>query len=421
MKPSKYMTKIAMWVLLLGIAAYFAVYIAQSLYHTIETEPLYTYTAEESVSISGYLFRDEEPVLSGETLVEVTAAEGEKIAAGGELALVYDDEAAMTAHQTLVSMQSQLEVLAYIRSHSVDDADSAQLNAQIRAAIVALRGTVLSGELSGLDSCVQTLKNLIYRQDYTYNGNAALDNEITALRAEIADLSSRVGSSVSTITAARSGVFSSLVDGYESVMTPDALEGLTPSGLSALAAGQAEVQEDDYLGKLIYGSAWYYAAAISEDTAARLTEGGTATLRFTTVGDLAFRVESLSEAEDGMVLAVFSSDKYLSQVTLLRDQTAELVFGSVTGFRVDISAVRVAENTSAELGVYRVYGAQAVWVPVDILYKGDDYYLIRQTVSYDEDGNAVELTTLQEAKQLRDGVEVVTKGRELYDGKIILE
>lgn len=419
MKPSKYVTKIVMWLLLLGIAAYFVVYIAQSLYHSFETEPLYTYTAEEAVPISGYLFREEEPILSDEELVEVTAAEGERVSAGSELALVYDSEEAMTTHQSLVSKQSQLAVLAYIRSHSADDADSAQLNRRIDEAIVALRTELLRERFAGLSACTQELKDLVYRQDYTYNGNAALDNEITALRAEIADLSGRVGKNVSTINAPESGIFSSQVDGYESVMVEEALEGLTPSGLAALAAQAVDVQEGDYLGKLIYGSTWYYAATMSETTAARLTKGGTATLRFTTVGDLSCRVESISEAEDGVVVVVFSSDKYLSEVTLLRNQTVELVLGTVTGYRVDVSAVRMTENTSGQVGVYRLYGTQAAWVPVEILYKGEDYYLIRQAKVYDEDGKEVALTTLQEAKQLRPGAEIITKGRELYDGKVL--
>jgi uncharacterized protein YdeI (BOF family) len=56
---------------------------------------------------------------------------------------------------------------------------------------------------------------------------------------------------------------------------------------------------------------------------------------------------------------------------------------------------------------------------VEVLYRGEDYYLIRQTVEYNEDGSEKELSTLQQAKQLRDGAEIIVQGRDLYDGKII--
>ncbi|MCD8085229.1 MAG: hypothetical protein LUF28_02680 [Clostridiales bacterium] len=418
MKPPKYVTTIAMWILMLGILAYFAVYVVNYFFGNVQTELLYTYTAEETVSISGYLFRDEEPIVSTDELVEVTVAEGARVAAGGELALVYDSQESMENHEALVALEEELSALAYIRSHSSDDADESQLGSQISDAIVALRTQVSRQNLSDLSDSTAILKQLIYRQDYTYNGNEALENEIAQLQSEIRAMSRQESDNVSTITSEHSGIFSSLVDGYEAVLTVEALEGLTPSGLEELVSQQEEVDEDAYLGKLIYGNTWYYAATMSQSTADELTLNGSATLRFTSVGDMTCTVESVSDPEDGQVVVVFSSDQYLSEVTLLRDQTVELVLDTVTGYRVPTSAIRV-ENTSGITGVYRLYGAQANWVEVDILYTGEDYYLIEQTTVYDDEGNAVELTTLQEARRLRDGAEIITKGTDIYDGKVI--
>jgi hypothetical protein len=419
MKPAKYVMKIVMWLMMLGIAAYFVVYTLNYLWASIQTEPLYTYTAEETITVNGYLFRDEEPIPSEEALVEVTVGEGERVAVGGELALVYDDQSAMASHEALVSMENELEVLAYIRSHSADDADGAQLNSEIADAIVNLHLQTQRRTLGNLSDATSALKNLIYRQDYTYNGNEALDTQITTLRAEIADLSGRVGKNISSITAQRSGLFSSQVDGYENVMTMDAVQNLTPSGLEALVNARESVDEDAYLGKLIYGNEWYYVTTMDEESAKSLQAQGSVTLRFNSIGDQIFQVDSVSQAEEGQVVVVFSTQKYLSDVTLLRDQTVEVVLDTVTGYHISTSAVRILENTVGETGVYRVYGTQAVWVPVEVLYRGEDYYLIRQTVEYNEDGSEKELSTLQQAKQLRDGAEIIVQGRDLYDGKII--
>jgi hypothetical protein len=179
------------------------------------------------------------------------------------------------------------------------------------------------------------------------------------------------------------------------------------------------VDEDAYLGKLIYGNEWYYVTTMDEESAKSLQAQGSVTLRFNSIGDQIFQVDSVSQAEEGQVVVVFSTQKYLSDVTLLRDQTVEVVLDTVTGYHISTSAVRILENTVGETGVYRVYGTQAVWVPVEVLYRGEDYYLIRQTVEYNEDGSEKELSTLQQAKQLRDGAEIIVQGRDLYDGKII--
>jgi hypothetical protein len=202
-------------------------------------------------------------------------------------------------------------------------------------------------------------------------------------------------------------------------MTMDAVQNLTPSGLEALVNARESVDEDAYLGKLIYGNEWYYVTTMDEESAKSLQAQGSVTLRFNSIGDQIFQVDSVSQAEEGQVVVVFSTQKYLSDVTLLRDQTVEVVLDTVTGYHISTSAVRILENTVGETGVYRVYGTQAVWVPVEVLYRGEDYYLIRQTVEYNEDGSEKELSTLQQAKQLRDGAEIIVQGRDLYDGKII--
>ncbi|MCD8189867.1 MAG: hypothetical protein LUD78_06540, partial [Clostridiales bacterium] len=94
------------------------------------------------------------------------------------------------------------------------------------------------------------------------------------------------------------------------------------------------------------------------------------------------------------------------------------ILDTVTGYRVDKYAIHV-ENESGDIGVYRLYGTQAVWVSVEILWEGEDYYLIDEPTEYDEEGNAVATTQLEDAKGLRDGAEIIVKGRNLYDGKVI--
>lgn len=419
MKPSKYAIRVAMWALMLGITAYFVVYAFHYFFGNLQTELLYTYTAEESETVSGYIFREEQVISTDETLVEVTAAEGEKLAVGGEIALLYDSADAMESHQYLTSLENELSVLTYIRSHVTDDADNGTLDSQISDAIVALRAEVSRGELDNLEDLANGLKNLVYRQDYTYNDNDTLDLEIAALRAEVNDLSARMESNVSTLTAERSGFFSSMVDGYESVFTPDALSGLTPSGLKKLVNSREAVDSDTALGKLVCGNTWYFAASIPDETAERLTKGGSVTLRFTSVGDITFEVVSLSEAENGEVAVVFSTTRSLSETTLLRDQTVTLVLDTETGFRVSSSAVKVLDNSSGQTGIYRVYGTQIYWVEVEVLYRGEDYFLIAQKTEYNDDGSEKALSSLEEAQRLREGAEIVTAGKNLYDGKVI--
>ncbi len=420
MKPGTRIVKIVMWAFFLGAFAYFCVYTWHVLFSSYETASLYSYTAEDTVDTTGYMARDEQVLDGGAELQEVVVAEGETVAVGDTLAVVYSTQEALDRHTEIKELEARLESLQYILSHSAGGSDNSTLNSEIIDAIVELRAMTASGTLTELEDLSSDLKTLMFRRDYTYNGSSALTEEITQLVDYVESLAAENQSYTTTISAPASGTFSSMVDGYESVLTAASVKDLTPAQLDDLLDQQEEVADDgSSLGKLITSATWYFAAELTEEDSERLKIGDTVTLRFNSLDrTIDMEVESLSKADGGVVCVVFSSDKYLAETTLLRDQSADIILDTVTGYRVDKSAIHV-ENESGDIGVYRLYGTQAVWVSVEILWEGEDYYLIDEPTEYDEEGNAVETTQLEDARSLQDGAEIIVKGRNLYDGKVI--
>ena len=133
------------------------------------------------------------------------------------------------------------------------------------------------------------------------------------------------------------------------------------------------------------------------------------------------KVERVGETpENGRVTVVLSSDRYLSETTLLRKRTVELVFDSQTGIRVPTQAVRVEERTVTDpeteeekqelvTGVYVLVGQQAEFKPVTILAQLEDFALVKSADG--SDGK----------KALRAGDEVILSSVELFDGKVITQ
>lgn len=418
MKPGNLIVKIVMWVLFATIVAYFALYTYHVLFQSYETAPLYSYTAEDSVEANGTLFRTETVLEDGSDLEEVVVGEGRKVAVGDTLAIHYDNQEALERSQQLTDLQSRLESLEYILSHASDGSDSATLNQSITEAITDVRVMAANRDFSKLEKTSETLKNLMFRRDYTYNGSSALSEEISDLSSQITQLESQNAAVTTEITADVSGIFSSVVDGYESVLTEEAVTNLTVEKLHALTADRKQVSGDE-LGKLITSATWYYAAEVAEEDTEQLYEGATVSVRFNGLDrEFQMEVESISKPEDGQVCVVFSCDEYLSEVTMLRDQVADILFGSVTGYWVEKSAIYV-DSATGNAGVYRLYGSQAMWVDVDLLWEGEDHYLIRQSPQYDEEGNELPLSDLESARQLRAGAEIIVSGTDLYDGKVL--
>jgi hypothetical protein len=116
-------------------------------------------------------------------------------------------------------------------------------------------------------------------------------------------------------------------------------------------------------------------------------------------------------------VAVFKGSTYLSELTLLRQQSAQVLCDSAEGLRVPKEALRAVKSqldqdgnvTATEtLGVYCVVGVEARFKPVKVLYTGDNFVLVEAAAASD-----------QETLRLRPGDEVIITAKDLFDGKIV--
>ena len=128
-------------------------------------------------------------------------------------------------------------------------------------------------------------------------------------------------------------------------------------------------------------------------------------------------VDRIGATEGGKTLVIFSSNRYLALTTLLRHQTAELIFESWSGLRIPKEALHLIQTApeegdassaappSSKLVVYALVNGRTEFREVDILYEGSDYYVTRPV------GTG--------RKVLRAGDAVITHGTGLTDGLLL--
>lgn len=419
MKQGKSVITFAMAAIAVALVIYFGFYVAKVFSEPYTTALAYTYTSNDSAEAVGILVR-QETVLPAQTgIVDVTRSEGEKVGVGQSVAQVYRDSQAQTNQADLEALADQIQLLEYSSDGGGVDS-AAKLDENILQAVTALHAASGVGDYNQLEDQVRTLKSTVLKRGYVYGnglGSEELTQKLNDLKSQYAALKQQTSSSTSSVRAPQSGVFSTLVDGYETAVTPQTVFQLTPSSLSALLAGQGK-ESGGGVGKLITATRWYFAAALPTSVAERLKQGGTATLRFTGDfdQDIDMRVDQIGEAEGDKSVVVFSTDRYLSQTTLLRQQTAELIFNSWSGLRIPKQALRMEKSTYTDketgqevqnnrLGVYALLGGRAEFKTVEVVTEGDDYYVVRSTTD--------------ESDALRAGDEVIVRATELYDGQLL--
>ena len=407
MKNTSLPTKLIMVFFFAAVAAYFTVQGMRYFVNPTTTTLTYRYRTEDSISLHGYVVRGETVIDSSETLLELTHTEGERIAAHSTLATVYCSEEALKRSQELQVLTQQLEQLKYAQSAASDATAALKLDSDIRDDIVALRTACASGSYT--DSLGSELKTTVLKRAYAYRGAAELSARVEELSAAISSASASLRGTSSAIKAPFAGTYSTAVDGYETILTPELLESLTPSGFDAISPAPLH----STVGKIIEHDEWRFVAALSEADAARLGKGQALTLRMASgVGfDLPVTVERIGKAEDGRCVLVLMSRDYLSYLTLLREQNAELVLHTYEGLRIPKNALRVGEDGKS--GVYCLVGLTACFKPVHILYPGTDFCLGEPGEATGQTDNQVLLYTL------RANDEVIISANDLYNGKVI--
>lgn len=408
MKNTSLTTRLITAFILLAVMVYFGIETWRYFTDPILTTSVYVYRSEQSLTLNGMLVRDEEVIDCNEPLVELTRAEGERVAKGKRVATVYQSAEALSAEQEVASLREQLEQLRYAQTAARDTEAALRLDSDIEGDIIAVRAALTGGNYTALESSVSTLKTTVLRREYAYRGSADLSDRIAAMESKLRDAARSAGGGSRAIVAPFAGTYSAVADGYETALTPDMLPKLSPSEFEQILPAPVSTT----VGKLVRGEAWYYAAVIDEDEAAEIARGGRYELAITGVDAmLPVVADSVSRAEDGRCLAVFSGTQYLSYVTALRDQSAELILKSYTGLRIPKNALRISEDGRS--GVYCRIGRQAWFKPVEVLYQGEDYCLVRPgEIDAARESDVILYT-------LRAGDEAIVTADRLYNGKVI--
>ena len=450
MKTGTLATRLTLAAILLTVLIYFGVNVAAYFNDPFTTTLAYGYTSESAVTVAGYVVREEEVLTGQGDLIYVSRREGEKVSQGGTVALIYPSQEALDNANTLRDLEEQLQQLLQARNLTGGTLATARLDEAVSASLVDFRSELAQGSLEGAASAGEALRSAVLQRSYAYTGTEALEASIASLQAQVSDLTAAGSGGATRITAPQGGIFSSLVDGYETVLTPDMLEDMTCQDYRDLPAASG----GGSVGKMIYGTEWYYVTLMRTDDMGSLKVGDSVTLRFQTGldRDLTMTVERISDEDSGQRLGGFSSSpdlnpttplphhtlgggalrwlvfppsRYLNLTTLLRHQNAQIIFDSYTGIRVPRSAVRILwEDVTDEdgevvyrtdgtpeqeqvVGVYCLWGTTARFKPVEVVWQGEDYILV--TPAEGTTGTRV----------LRDGDQVITAAEDLYDGKVI--
>ena len=387
------------------LIAVFAVHQAvSSLYKPVKTETAVFSDMSDGLNITGVIIRNETLVSAGDSgVLHFIIGDGNRVAKDGVIANIYDSESASIILERIDSVNGKIadieEMLSY---NNLEAADLDMINAKVHQNLNNLIICGGNGNYDAFSDKSDELLSAYNRRQAAMGETADFSAQLTALKAEKDQLAASLPAAKGTLRAEKSGYFVSKADGYETVLTCENPESITPEYLNGI---KAETVGENTVGKIVSDYEWYIAAEVSVNESLNFKEGDALTI-YTSVKSypklpVTVKKINISESSGGAVV-LFACNDMNSELASMRTGPMTVVKKEYSGLKVPTSARRVVDS---KLGVYVLTGMQVKFVEVKVLFTDGDYMICEKQTS---DGNVLRLYD-----------EVIVKGKNLYDGKII--
>ena len=387
------------------LIAVFAVHQAiSSLYKPVKTETAVFSDMSDGLNITGIIIRNETLISAGDSgVLHFIIGDGNRVAKDGVIANIYDSESASIILERIDSVNGKIAYIEEMLSYNnLEAADLDMINAKVHQNLNNLIICGGNGNYDAFSDKSDELLSAYNRRQAAMGETADFSAQLTALKAEKDQLAASLPAAKGTLRAEKSGYFVSKADGYETVLTCENPESITPEYLNGI---KAETVTENTVGKIVSDYEWYIAAEVSVNESLNFKEGDALTI-YTSVKSypklpVTVKKINISESSGGAVV-LFACNDMNSELASMRTGPMTVVKKEYSGLKVPTSARRVVDS---KLGVYVLTGMQVKFVEVKVLFTDGDYMICEKQTS---DGNVLRLYD-----------EVIVKGKNLYDGKII--
>ncbi len=378
-------------------------------YHTvftsvssIKTETAISYTAEKTITAEGYIIRDETIITSDDAsggVLSYEIADGNRVAKGGKVAGIYKSEKDVEIKAQIAELDKQIENLSVVCNMDMSNVtDLSRIDNQLKVSLIDLLDSVEGGDYSSLSANADEYLTLLNKRLVAIGAETDFSARLASLESQRSSLESQLGTAIE-VTSDSAGYFVSSVDGYEDILGTDSIETLTKEQLDGIKT--QKIITANVIRKTVDSVELFIATVLSFEDSLKFTEGQSLRIRvpLQTATELPVTVEKINrDASSDETVIVFKCGYMNGELSLIRTQPLTIIVSSSEGLYVPNDARRIVDD---QMGVYVKTGNTISFKPIEVIYTGNGFVICKK------DGEL----------ELYD--EVVVKGNDLYDGKVV--
>lgn len=330
---------------------------------------------EEVVSANAFISRNE-VVYSAETSGTLYnyVPEGARVGKNMLISTVYRG----TVNEELVRELNNIDVkIEKLKKRVEQNETFTKDNSSTENKIEKVKNDIITAALGENYSKISEYKSSInYLSGGTQDNGAA---EIADLSAQKTRMEAQLSNEKTDIYSTISGVFSDNADGYESILTPEAILNYRVGDYAKITAAEVrqrvsnEVNAGEAVCKVADNHNWYVMTVLPAEKAQELKEKKTVLIRFDDLPgeEVSASVEYVSEeeADETNRVVILKSDRYLEGVYSMRSGAMDIIVNRYVGFEVPVYAVRTKDGKT---GVMKALGNSEIFCECDIVFSDEE-------------------------------------------------
>ena len=451
------MTQISAAAFAVCMTAYFGYHMIRTFTSDIKTTPVYTLTQTVYAEGTAYMIREETPVKSGDSGYPVfSLPEGSRIAKGENICSIYSGMNTADVKREIDSIDAEVAGLRKSLGAGTVVSGILDVSSGVSDMYSGLMKKTAAGDYSSAAADIPDFKTVLGRLTYLSGSGGGMMTRLQNLLDRRSSLISSLGSPIKNVRSPEAGYVYYSCDGYEEIFTPELVKTFSEESFAAALSAQP-VSAAGTVCKLVTDPEWYCAVVTDDPVMAGLNSGDTRRVTFAENGgtSVSMKLEKKIRTDKGVIL-LFSSSVMPDGFSFQRCQKVRIDAGTVSGYRVPVSAVHRYEGMT---GVFTMHGGYVYFRKINVISEGEGYYLVSEysdvekgapltyrVLGFDDRGKVGDYIQMHEtAKKLglertyRDngGIpvrygetylhyyylngleEIITSGRNLYHGKVL--
>lgn len=404
--------KIMCTVLAVAIVVYLFHDVFKTNFKKYETQTATEIVEQEKLTADAFVLRDEQYIDGNNSgTVVPLVSDGMRVASGDSVARVCKSEQEAAEYSQLIKSKEELERYQKLSQQTeLNSLDMQKLNNEINERYRDLLVTLNSGSYTDLEEYETQVEDRLASKQILSDGSIDLNDKFNELQNKISSLEAK-NIQTTDVSAPSSGYYISNIDGYEQTLAYNDIESMTPSKIEdALKAKPSQV--NGKMGKIVTSYMWYLCLIVDSKNSVQIGNLDTVKINIPFYGykDVETKVAHISAEKDGKVAIVLSCDMMNESYANMRNIKVEIILNEYEGYKVNSSAIRQIKNTHGDNVdvVYILRGNIMNVRKIDIIYDAGDYVIVEINK---------ENTGKYKPVKLYD--EIIVKGRDLEDGKII--